>query len=100
MADSSETLAKAVIAASLIACGKFDLTAFDEDGRLAGDTDTWRRRSDLEKLLAQSDFWAREGRDWRKNPALTALRNLSEVIYKALDAPPATPADSVDPSTR
>ncbi|MGH9371217.1 MAG: hypothetical protein ACRD15_06770, partial [Vicinamibacterales bacterium] len=80
-----ETLAKAVLAASLIASGKFDLTAFDEDGRLAADTDPWRRRSDLEKLLAQSDFWSREGRDWRQNPALTALRNLTDTLFKALN---------------
>jgi hypothetical protein len=84
MGDPTETLARAVIAASLISSGKFDLSAFDAKGerRSAG------RRPDtpdqLEALLALADAWGGPEYDVRRNTALMALAKLSDAIYRAI----------------
>jgi hypothetical protein len=82
MADLSEALAKATIAAALIGSGKFDLSEFDATGRRArhggGSGDP------VENLLLNADVWGDPDHNVRDNRALMALAKLSDAIYRAV----------------
>jgi hypothetical protein len=81
----NETLAKAMIAAALITRGHFDLTQYDERGRLREPGTVMPNPAHALDELAAA--WVKVDAGGGPHPALDALRTMTDIIYRTVSRP-------------